>query len=113
MVIPASQALDSNWHDYSLWILAVGSPKQSFEQSVKCTSVCLWVCIHALGEASVCTHAHGWLGVHIHTSPCVGVCRVMLTGVCTRASVGLCTITHRCVSVSVCACECTCTEMSK
>ena len=103
MVIPASQALDSNWYGYSLWIWAVGSPKKSFEESVKGTSACLWVCIHALGrQACAHTHTGGWVCTVIHTSPCVGVCRVVLTGVCTRASVGPCTITQQlyaCVSV--------------
>ena len=40
IVVPASQALDTNWHDYSLWVLEVESPPEmAFEERVKCTSV--------------------------------------------------------------------------
>lgn len=47
IVVPASQALDTNWHDYSLWVLEVDSPtKKAFEERVKCTSV--FVRVHLL-----------------------------------------------------------------
>ena len=49
------------------------------------------------------THVHGWLGGHGHTSSRVGVCRVVFIGMCTHASMGPCTITHRYLLVPVCA----------
>lgn len=78
IVVPAGQALDTNWHDYSLWVLEVDSPqKKAFEERVKCTSVYLWVCI--------------WVRA------------VMFTGMCTHVSMGLYTITHGYLLVPVCA----------
>lgn len=53
----------------------------------------------------MCTHMYmgGWVGMVIHTSSRVGVCRVVFIGMCTHASMGRYTITHRYLLVSVCA----------
>ena len=41
IVVPAGQALDTNWHDYSLWVLEVDSPqKKAFEERVKILTSC-------------------------------------------------------------------------
>lgn len=79
IVVPTSQALDTNWHNYSFWVLAVGSPpKKAFEERVKCTSVYLWVCIFTNLRQKVCTHMYmgGWVGMvtQVHVWVCAESC---------------------------------------